>query len=514
VRNLRLGRAWCGLLALGRTLGKRAVPGSSGGTGPSSIRQGAGPWLVLTGAMLAYAAFFGWWSLRKFDAFQAPGFDLGIFAQGLWLLSNFKSPFVTLLGLDLFGDHASYFLFLLVPLYWVWPAPEALLVAQTLALAVGAIPVFLLAKMVLRDPWVALAPAMAYLLMPALGWLNLENFHPDSFEVPLLLFALYFMAQSRWRPFLVTALLALTIKEDVFLLVLPLGAYVALRKNRRVGLVTCGVAVTYFVLAFFVLQPLLSGTAAGNLDAWRIPFGGVGGLLRTTFTAPWDIIAYMGTTEKLLYLLQLFAPVLFLPLLTARTLIILPVLLFNLISTFWYQTNLHYHYTSLIIPVLIAMAILALERFRRLRTRHLLAGGLLVATLVSIYLWGPYPGTKGAANLHDPQSPRALASAEAVALIPPDAVVASRDEFSAHLANRESVYTFPTPFAAEYWGDWSLKGQRLPMADTVEYVIELTSVQDEAEEALWAQLPEEGFVPIYDQDGVVVLKRVTPGCCP
>ena len=51
----------------------------------------------------------------RFDAFQQPGFDLGIFDQGIWLLSRFKSPFVTIMGLNLFGDHASYILLLLRP---------------------------------------------------------------------------------------------------------------------------------------------------------------------------------------------------------------------------------------------------------------------------------------------------------------------------------------------------------------------------------------------------------------
>jgi len=79
----------------------------------------------------------------EFMAFQAPGFDLGIFDQGVWLLSRFKTPFVTLMGLNLFGDHASYIMMAMVPVYWVWPEPQALLVVQTLALAVGAVPLFL-----------------------------------------------------------------------------------------------------------------------------------------------------------------------------------------------------------------------------------------------------------------------------------------------------------------------------------------------------------------------------------
>ena len=471
------------------------------------LRYEFAPRAVLTVAMLGYAVFYGWWSLRKYDAFQAAGFDLGIFAQGLWLLSRLKAPFVTLMGLDLFGDHTSYILLALVPLYRLVPHPETLLVVQTFALALGALPVFLLARLVVRDSWFALVPAVAYLLMPALGWLNLENFHPDSFEVPLVLFALYFVARARWRPYLVMVLLLLTVKEDFALVVVPLGIYVALRRNWKVGALTVGVAAVWFPLAFLVLQPLLSGTTAGGLDMWRIPFGGFGGVLRTFVTAPWTVIAYMFTGAKLKYLLELFAPLLFLPLLTARTLMVAPVLAFNLISTFYYQTNLHYHYTSLVIPVLTVAAILSLDRFDLQKVRRWAVVLVLLATCVSAYLWGPLPGSRAAGSLTDPKDPQAVAAAEAVALIPPHAVVASRDKFASHLTSRDSVYVFPTPFAANSWGDESLRGDRLPLADAVEYVLEIPDRLTPMADAAWAKLPAEGFVEIFDKEGVVLLKR-------
>ena len=458
--------------------------------------------------MLAYAVFFGWWSLRKFAAFQAPGFDLGIYAQGLWLLSRLKSPFVTIMGLNLFGDHTTYILLPLVPIYRLFPHPETLLLLQTFALALGAVPVFLLARMVLRSSWVALVPAGAYLLMPALGWLNLENFHPDSFEVPLLLFALYFVVRARWRPYLVMVLLLLMVKEDVALVVAPLGIYVALRHDRKMGALTFGLAAVWFPLELFVLQPLLSGTTPGGLDAWRIPFGGFGGLLKTTVVDPWRVITQMFSGVKVEYLLGLFGPMMFLPLLTARTLIVAPILCFNLVSTFYYQTNLHYHYTSLVIPVLSTTAILALMRFDKQKVRRGAVLLIVLATFVSGYICGPLPGSLDAGILTNPSDPQAVASAEAIALIPPDAVVAARgDKFASHLTGRDRVYVFPTPFAANSWGDESLRGQRLPLVDSVEYVLELPSGLTTMAAAAWDKLPAQGFVKIFSREGVVSLDR-------
>jgi len=468
-----------------------------------------GPIGVLLALVLGYAVFYGLWSVRKYHAYQAPAFDMAIFDQGVWLLSRFRDPFVTILGLNLFGDHAVFLMVLFVPLYWIAPGPETLLVTQSALLAIGAVPLYLLSRGVLRSRWLALLPALAYLLYPALGWLNLENFHPDSLGVPLGLFALYFMTRSRWRCYLVMVGMLLLVKEDVWLLVLPLGIYVAARKNLRVGLITVGVSVVWFLLAFFWIQPALSGVAAGSLDSWRIPFGGYGGLVESLFSRPWEVIAYMFTAEKVQYLVQLLTPLLFLPLLTWRALIAVPVLFFNLISTFWYQTNLQYHYHSLLIPVLWVAGIMALQRFRWMQIRWALVIAVLLATTLSAYLWGPLPGSRTPSTYPGTGGSGIVAADEALSLIPEDAVVAAEDRFAAHLANRELVYIFPNPYSASYWGDDSMKGQRLPRAEAVEYVVVAPRGLGPEGAEVYGSLASEGFKKIFEKNGIVVLRKDT-----
>jgi uncharacterized membrane protein len=466
-----------------------------------------GPIAALLVLVIAYAVFYGMWSVRKYHAFHAPAFDMGIFDQGVWLLSHFKSPFVTIYGQNMFGDHTVFIMLFFVPLYWLWSTPETLLVVQAMALAVGGFPVYLIGRKVLRSRWLALIPTLAYLLYPALGWLNLENFHPDAFYVPLALFALCFAAYGRWRRYLVMVALLLLVKEDAWLFLVPLGAFVAIRLNRKIGLVTVGLAVGWFVLVFWGLQPWLSGASAGAYDAWRIPFGGAGGLAKMAVTQPWEVIAYMLTADKIKYLLQLLTPLLFLPLLDWRSLIAVPVLFFNLISTFWYQSNLKYHYTSLIIPVLCVSAIYGLERFRKLNVRWALVTCALLVTVVCGYFWGPLPGSRVPSSFPDPKYAACLAADEALTLIPPDAVVAAEDKFAAHLANREVVYVFPNPYSASYWGDDSMKGQRLPGTEKVEYIMVTPAILGTEGAKVYVRLPEEGFRPIFHKAGIVVLRR-------
>ena len=231
---------------------------------------------------------------------------------------------------------------------------------------------------------------------------------------------------------------------------------------------------------------------------------------------PWEVGGHLLAAAKIKYLFQLLAPVFFLPLLTAGTLIVLPSLLFNLLSTFSYQTDVRYHYTSLIIPVFAWAAIAYLGRVKDGRardfgSRRALAVVILVASLASSYAWGPAGWSPEGTHLSDPTHPQARAFAEAVALIPKDAVVSARARTATHLTHRDKVYEFPTPFSVTYWGDDSMDGKRLAVADEVDYVIETPEQLSGAAAQTFALLKqEEGFKQMFSKEGVVLLQRMPP----
>src|SRR5262245_16405979 len=97
------------------------------------------------------AGVWSTWAIMRHNAFGTFGFDFGIYAQGMWLLSRFQTPFVTIMGRQLFGDHTSFILLPLVPFYWVVPSAKVLIIAQATALSAAAIPLYLLARDKLRS---------------------------------------------------------------------------------------------------------------------------------------------------------------------------------------------------------------------------------------------------------------------------------------------------------------------------------------------------------------------------
>ena len=131
--------------------------------------------------------------------------------------------------------HFDPILAVFAPLWWIWPSPEMLLVVQAVAVALGALPVFWLARKHLAGDRAGLAFALVYLLYPATEWLTLNEFHPVALACPLLLFAFWYLDEDRLLLFAVFAALAMTTKEEIGLVVAGLGIWYAVRRRARVG---------------------------------------------------------------------------------------------------------------------------------------------------------------------------------------------------------------------------------------------------------------------------------------
>ena len=92
-------------------------------------------WWTVWGAAVVFAVVFGALNLRRHREFGGQVFDLGIFDQGVWLMSEGHAPEVTVNARNLFADHLSPVLLLFVPLYVVAATPVWLIAGQAAAIA-------------------------------------------------------------------------------------------------------------------------------------------------------------------------------------------------------------------------------------------------------------------------------------------------------------------------------------------------------------------------------------------
>ncbi len=103
----------------------------------------------------AYLLLLGTLAIFRHRTFHSFGFDLGLFDQVFWNTSQGRWFESTISHADsnphsYLGDHWSPGYGLLVPLYLNYPRPETLLVIQTLCIGLGALPVYLLARLKLE----------------------------------------------------------------------------------------------------------------------------------------------------------------------------------------------------------------------------------------------------------------------------------------------------------------------------------------------------------------------------
>ena len=159
---------------------------------------------VAAGLLIAtYIGVFGRLTWAQHENFGTFGYDMGLYDQGIWLLSRFKDPFVTIRGLHFFEHHVNLITVLFVPAYWLGAGPHFLYLVETVWMALGAVPLYLLARDRLESGWLGVAVAACFLLDPSLEWINWWHFHPDALIITPLLFAWWLATRRSWGWFAV-----------------------------------------------------------------------------------------------------------------------------------------------------------------------------------------------------------------------------------------------------------------------------------------------------------------------
>ena len=466
--------------------------------------------LVGAGAV-AFAAGLGALSVLQHRAYWSGRFDLGNLTQAVWSTAHGDVLSVTgLTGRQIsrLGAHFDPIVVAFAPLWWIWPDPSLLLVCQALAVASGAVPVYLLGTRHLDSGWAAAGFALAYLLHPATQWLVLDDFHPVALATPLLLWGFWFLDTGRLVAFAVVAVAACLTKEQIGLVVAAMGLWYALRPaRRRVGLAIAVAGTAVSLIATTVVVPHFAPGGGSPFEGRYASVGGSpAGIVETTLTDPVAVLSAATEGRDAGYLGDLLLPLLGLPLLAPlAALTAAPELLLNVLSDTRTQTSIHFHYTAGALPGLFVAAILGAARLRRRLAVARRADGraVVVATLLAGVLLGPLPlwrvvpfGNELATREHVVGAHAAVAE-RALRLIPPDAPVSATNTLGAHLSERRRVFSFPVLGEAE----WVAVDRTRPS-----YRDE--AVAPERFAAALARLEASGrFVPVFDEDGVLVLRR-------
>ncbi len=504
-------------------LGQPPAPDDAQASGPDavelvsgrrSLRPVVAPEVVLGALVAAYVLVLGSLTWAQQSNFGTYGFDMGLYDQGIWLLSRFKEPFLTGRGLNFFGHHVNPITLLFVPAYWLGAGPHFLYLAETVWMALGAVPVWLLARDRLGSSWLGVALAGAFLLNPSLEWINWFQFHPDALVITPLLFAYWLARRRRWGWFAVAVAAALACKEDAALAVAALGLLLVLRGERRAGALTAAAGVGWFLIATDVIIPLAGGGTGPYYYQQFFPgFGdSAGAILGNLVLHPSRILHLATQPDRLRYYWQVLAPVALLP--PAAPLVLAiggPQALVNVASAHPPTHDARFQYTAIVLAAVFLATVEAIARLGRgTVVRRLLVGLVAATALTTNVAWSPSPlGVHYRTGIWVGPQPRFAAVNRVIDLLPADASVSASDLFVPHLTHRVRVYEFPNPWTPTNWG---LHGENPPDPGTVRYLLLDTRALGDRSQ-LYGRLvgPGKEFRVVYSHDGIVLARRVGPG---
>ncbi len=145
--------------------------------------------LIASAAVIAYGIVWSLISTAKLYTYHATVFDLGVSSYLLW--SVFHGHFVVV------PEKAIYLL--LAPFYYIYPSQAALLTFQSFWIGSGALPLYLIAKRIVRERE-ALMVSIAYLLYFPVAGINWFDFHFMALFPTLFFTGLYFRMTGRAGP--------------------------------------------------------------------------------------------------------------------------------------------------------------------------------------------------------------------------------------------------------------------------------------------------------------------------
>jgi uncharacterized membrane protein len=483
--------------------------------------------VVLAAVMATWIVTFGRLVVQRHDRFGSFGFDMGIYDQGIWLVAH-GHHFVTVRGLDLFGHHVNVPLLLLAPFSWLGlVSPNVLNVAQVVMLALGAVPVWLLARWRFggdaRAEWTALVPAIALLAHPSMQFVAWELFHPDVWAIAPMLGAWYAARTRHWGWYWGCVGWAMAWKEDVGLAVAVMGVLLAFVVDRRVGIWSAVVGITWFLIATRVIIPSFTEGGAFYDEFY-------GDLGTSSTEVAWNSVRHpdialdhLDHTDGIGYARDLAAPYGFTSYASPAALIGAPQAAANLLSVQTFTADTKFHYVSMpLVGLTIGMVegIAAVSRARWWRRHERAVRAVLLATVAlgawhTTTQWGPSPiGEEYDLGYWWPrESPHQDDLRGALAVVPDDAAVSATYNLVPHLTHRVTIFEWPNPWIV---GNWGTSESPLPEADAADWiVIDTTLLGGDAQAALWRRLvgaEGEGgeFAIRYDVGGVVVAERVAP----
>ena len=415
------------------------------------------------------------YQLIHYHSLKMGNFDFGVYVNTLWNSAHgrFLRSDLVRGGYHIYA-HFDPILVLFSPIMLIHPAGETALLTQTIWLALGAFPVFLISRHHLKNNWMPFIISVTYLIYPGMHGMAMYDFHSLALAGPLMLWSLYFIETRKFIGYFITLCLLLLTREDLSLIMSFVGFYIFYgEKQFRVGIATMALCMAYFAFAkLFVMASDDAYSYENYFDKLQVGnYGLAHSLVITAITNPVYLIQQGLQEHKLLYMLQLLMPLLMLPLLGKKRLI---TCAYGLIVTFLVSrkavTQIAYQYPTFLYPFFFAMVPVVLKEIReyrivswlRLDSQKLITAlvlALLASSVCISYNFGVFHETASFKAGHskfnrapgDNTSKRYESVQKLKNMIPPDASLSASLFIGAQFPTRETIFQFKNQVDTDYY---------------------------------------------------------------
>ena len=415
------------------------------------------------------------------------GSDLAILDQSIWLISEGRPAFSTILQESFLQDHFSPAVYLFAPLYRLLATPAWLLVAQGLAVLGSIWLIVARLRQSIGDLRAGLVGA-ALMVSPPVALALLYEVHLIVLGIPFALAAIWSIDDNKLGKATILGLIAATFRIELGICVLMACLVIPRLDRRRLSPI---LTLTCYALVAIFIQG-----GAGQRTLWEAHYGHLGASPLDIALHPWSLLSFLGSAA-VIYKLTIWSITNgFIAWRNARLLIPLTAVALPVLLSDWAVTDKlfsHYHAAPVL---LMSVAWIPLLIRRPARAKVIVAANvalsLLIGPLNPSFVLGSVKG-----SVERSGELQCL-----VSTIPSGAVVSAEDRPMTLLAHRSNLYFWPYPFRpgpADY--QETTRHPDATLAAAVDYVVVERATLDR-------EAVPPGFGPDVTGEDYVVLRRV------
>ena len=287
--------------------------------------------------------------------------------------------------------HFSPILYLILPIYYIFPSPITLLVMQGVLVALGLIPLYKLCKHYKLNNFYTVIIGLIFIFHPSIIGGNLYYFHENNFLVPLILWLLYYIEKNNYKMTIVFAFLTCFVKEDAPIFVVIIGLYYMFFKDKRkIGLGLIFGGLIYFFTVILFLRHFGDGVMNYRYVHFIDEHDSLMKVVVNVFKNPGYLLSVISDHDRFKFLVYILFSLGLIPLLfkkKSQLILCIPLLIICLMSNHIHQYQIKFYYGFGPTAIFFYLLIVNLKEIKKETRDKLLITGLTSSIIffASIY---------------------------------------------------------------------------------------------------------------------------------